>query len=1151
MLLLTSNRDGVGHKPHGGRVTRDRRRRVLRLFEARREYFRSRVSGVFMATNPVGEARLRLLGPVVAVHEDQLVASPSVMVRTLLALLALHAGSPVTTTVIIEELWGASLPKDPRSALQVLAARLRKWLPSAGLEASALRYEQDSYVLDVPDHQVDVARFVNDVTAAMKGRADATVRLAAAERALVWWRGEPFSGCVPGVLLETEAARLDELRLSVEELRHEMMLALGRHNEIIADLGALIARYPARERLAKLAMLALYRADRQHEALAVFQTVRRHLAEEYGLDVSADLVELEAKILAQDDQLLFAQKASVEVTLVFTDIEGSTALAHELGDKYVDVLSEHNRIMRDAIERYRGDEISNEGDSFFAVFGSAEDAVNACLAAQLELERHPWSHGRPVRARMGIHTGTAIRLDRDFAGLNVHLASRISAAGHGGQVLASQQTLDDLTADDRRSWIDLGEHGLKDFPDPIRLYQLAHPELTASFPELRTSDVHGHNLPAPVTSFVGRTPDLAALRARLSGDARLITVTGAGGIGKTRLALEAAWSVLRRFRGGAWFVDFSSVTDPAGIVDVIASTLDVSDRDGATRAALIAEKVGGAPSLFLLDNLEHLLSGVVSVSALLAACPSLVVLATSRERLRLQGEYEISLGGLAVADAVELFVARAAMSGHDVTPDEHVELLCHRVDGVPLALELAAARLRTHSVEQLVAAMDRMLDTLGEGERDRPLRHQAMRAAIAVSVDALTEAERSVFRAFAVFGSGATAEAIAAVCAPKADEVASLVEKSLLRATGDRFVMLEPIRQYAEERLAIDVPGERELRTGAHAAYFLGLAERLEPELVSARQAEVLDQFAADHTNFRIAIERGEADTPLRVAAAMARFWIIRGHTYDGRAVLAEVLATHPSAAPHLRAGALLGAGNLALLQNDLPSARRDLEAVIAIGTPAQAGDACNLLGGAALQQGDLSAADDYYLQARWYADASGDESIFAAARNGEGFVATRRGEFEAAAAAFRDAYEMAAGRGELQGALRALGNLGVALMSQGVVAEATEAFERSLELARETGSRGSEAAALQNLAWATQVAAPDNHAQVEKYLQAAIAIYDELGYRRELANALIELVAVPRDEADGLAALARAESLLRELGDDAGVSRVAQFREHFLESCD
>jgi len=354
-----------------------------------------------MAMNPVGEARLRLLGPVVAVFEERVVASPSAMARTLLALLALHPGVAVSTSVIIEELWGAALPKDPRAALQVLATRLRKWLPSAGINANALRFEQDSYVLDVADNDVDVVRFTQDAAAAMRGRADATVRLAAAERALVWWRGEPFTGCVPGALLETEAGRLEELRLTVEELRHEMMLSLGRHNEVIADLRALIARYPARERVAKLAMLALYRAERQHEALAVFQSVRRHLAEEYGLDVSPELVDLESKILAQDPDLL-ARKDSVEVTLVFTDIEGSTALAHELGDRYVDVLSEHNRILREAIEQFDGDEISNEGDSFFAVFGSADGAVNACLTAQLALERHPWSHGRPVRARMGM-----------------------------------------------------------------------------------------------------------------------------------------------------------------------------------------------------------------------------------------------------------------------------------------------------------------------------------------------------------------------------------------------------------------------------------------------------------------------------------------------------------------------------------------------------------------------------------------------------------------------------------------------------------------------------------------------------------------------------------------------------------------------------
>ncbi len=1103
-----------------------------------------------MVANSLGEAKLRLLGPVIAVHEGETVASPSAMVRTLLALLALNAGSSVSTSVIIEELWGASLPKDPRSALQVLAARLRKWLPTAGIEPHSLRYEQDSYVLDVAEYDVDVARFTVDVVAAIQGGADATARLAAAERALAWWRGEPFTGCVPGSRLETEAGRLEELRLTVEELRHEMMLSLGRHNEIIADLGALVAQYPARERLAKLAMLALYRADRQQEALAVFQSVRRHLVEEYGLDVSADLVDLEARILAQDDQL-FARQTTVEVTLVFTDIEGSTALAHELGDQYIDVLGEHNRILREAIQHHHGDEIHTEGDSFFAAFGSPEDAVRACLAAQLELDRHEWSHGRPVRVRIGIHTGTAIRLDRDFAGLNVHLASRIGAAGHGGQVVVSRQTLDALGNAAEFEWIDLGAHQLKDFPDPILLYQLAHTDLVTSFPALRTLDApRDHNLPAQVTSFIGRERELDDLRSMLCGEARLVSLTGPGGIGKTRLAVEAAWSVLSRFRG-AWFVDFAAVTDPAAILDVVAAALDVGERPETTPRTLVVEKLAAGPSLLVLDNLEHLLSGVVAVSDLLAACPTLVVLATSRERLRLQGEFEVLLDGLDDTDSVQLFAARAAMARRDVVLDDHVDELCRRIEGMPLAIELAAARLRAQSVEQLLATMDTMLNALSEGERDRPERHQAMRASIAASVDSLTEAEQRVFRAFATFAGGATSEAILAVSAPKADEVQSLLDKSLIRSDGERFTMLEPIRQFADEMLANDVPGEREQRIDAHARFFLEFAERLEPDIVTARQQEVLDRLSADHANLRLAIDRGAGDIPLRIAACLTRFWTFRGHTHEGRAVLAYALANTSSVDPSVRSKALIGAANLAVLQADTAAAVAAGEEAVALGDPHLVGHARLALGDAARTSGDLDAAEREFEAA--VAAAGSDEALLVKTRTSQGALAFARGDLEAAEAAWRDALDLSRRIGDKWAECVAVGNLGTALRHSNRWDEAIETFERSREIAESLGDLAGGAAARLNIAGALQAGETlegDRQAEAAEHVFAAIQTFEALGYRRELANALLATPAVIDDLDETLRAIRRARALYESINDAAGVARADRFRDAVMESC-
>jgi non-specific serine/threonine protein kinase len=471
-----------------------------------------------------------------------------------------------------------------------------------------------------------------------------------------------------------------------------------------------------------------------------------------------------------------------------------------------------------------------------------------------------------------------------------------------------------------------------------------------------------------------------------------------------------------------------------------------------------------------------------------------------------------------------------------------------------LAIELAAARLRTHSIDALLAAMDAMLATLTEGERDRPARQQAMRATIAVSVDALTEAEREAFRAFAVFGGGASADAIAAVCAPKADELDSLADKSLLRRTAERFTMLEPIRQFAEERLRNDTPGEFAQRVAAHAHFFLELAERLEPDLVTARQRDALDQLSTEHANLLLAIERGEGDTPLRIAAALTRFWVIRGFPHEGRRVLALVLAAYPNAAPELRARARAGAGQLALLQDDLAAAKRELRTVLGDAIRAEMGSAHNLLAEVARREGNLEEAETH-LAAALTVD---DDRVFASTRNGQGTVAIARGDFASAIGLLREAAAVSKRTGDLQTWIRSVGNLGFALMSTGEIDDAAAAFESSLALARQMGNRGAEAAALQNLAWAAQAAdgftfkpKSSNLLTAREYLLAAVGIFEDLGYRRELAHALMAVPAVTEDRDEGFRALARAEGMFRTLGDSQGMASVAEQRRAFLEECD
>jgi predicted ATPase/DNA-binding SARP family transcriptional activator/Tfp pilus assembly protein PilF len=922
-----------------------------------------------------------LLGPVVLFADGAPSPSRSAMLRTLLALVALRPGQAVSSAAIAEELWRDALPKDPRAALHVIATRLRKWLESAGIGAPALRFDHDAYVLEIDPRRVDATLF-GELTAQ-------STDVSEYDAALALWRGDPFGGCVPGTLLEIEATRLHERRLQILEARGEALLASGRHDLALIDAQSLLAEYPTRERLVSLAMVALYRDGRHHEALAVFQTHRGHVVDEYGLEPSRELVALEARILDRDETLL---------------------------------------------------------------------------------------HPEP--------------------GLVLPLPPEV----------VSSPTKD--------------------------------PSVGTQLREVPT-DAPDNNLPAAVTSFVGRADELAQLRSKLSDGARLITITGPGGIGKTRLAVEAACALLDRFSNGVWLVDLSPLSDPSAILAAVASTLDTADPD---------EKLSGGPTLLVLDNLEHLLSGVVAISDLLARCPQLVILATSRERLRLQGEHDVELAGLPSSDAVDLFATRASAANRSVGDSDAVDALCARVDGMPLAIELAAARLRTQSVEQLLAALDAMLDVLGDGERDRPERHQAMRAAIAVSVTGLSEPERSVFRAFAVFAGGATADAVADICHPKGDAVATLVDKSLLRATPDgRFTMLEPIRQYAEELLADDEFGERDERIAAHAAYFLALAEEAEPHLVTGRQHEWMDVLVAEHANLRRAWERGEADTPLRIAACLKRFWAARDPS-EGRAVLGRALKDCADAEPAVRAQALLGAAHLAILQSDFEQASPALQEAVALRDPAANPTAHNLLGETARLSGDLDAAERHYANAINAAEAIGDDRVVALVRNNQGAAAHARGDIDAAAELWRDALAASERLNDHQQITRVLSNLGFAYRQLGAHDNAIATLQRSLDLARASADRGLEANALFNLAAAlADTATDDDFGEREALIREAIDIYDELGLRRELADALLSVPGLTNDIEMQLGALARARAILAELDDTSGVEFADVLRKSVL----
>jgi predicted ATPase len=569
------------------------------------------------------------------------------------------------------------------------------------------------------------------------------------------------------------------------------------------------------------------------------------------------------------------------ITFLFTDIEGSTRLLHELGaDAYARALTEHRRVLRAAFAAHRGVEVDTQGDAFFVAFPSAPDAVAAAQAAQEALPPGP------VRVRIGLHTGTPKLAEEGYVGADVHLGARIAAAGHGGQVLLSKATRE--LADGE--FADLGDHRLKDFTEPVWLFQLG----SERFPPLKT--ISNTNLPRPASSFVGRERELAEVTSLLH-DARLITLTGPGGSGKTRLAIEAAAGLVPEFKAGVFWVGLAALRDPALVTETIAQTLGAKDG--------LAEHIGERELLLLLDNLEQVVEAAPELAALVETCPNLELLVTSRELLRVRGELEYAVPPLTEPEAVELFCERAHAQA-----DETIAELCRRLDNLPLAVELAAARARVLSPQQILDRLAQRLDLL-KGGRDAEARQQTLRAAIEWSYDLLSAEEQELFRRMAVFAGGCTLEAAEQVAEADLDTLQSLVNKSLVRRTDERFWMLETIREFALDRLAES--GEQDEVARAHANYFRALAERAETTGEASYAAGWLERLDGERDNFRAAIrwalDAGEPLLALRTVIALTGLWTVRGVYREWRSWLTEALDAAPEAPAELRATALRDLG--------------------------------------------------------------------------------------------------------------------------------------------------------------------------------------------------------------------------------------------------
>jgi predicted ATPase/class 3 adenylate cyclase len=836
------------------------------------------------------------------------------------------------------------------------------------------------------------------------------------------------------------------------------------------------------------------------------------------------------------------------VTLLFTDIEGSTNLLQRLGgEQYATVLAEQRDLLRHVFHAFDGHEVDTQGDAFFVAFARATDAVSAAVAAQRALFTHSWPEAVTLRVRMGLHTGEPVRAKEGYVGLDVHHAARIMRAAHGGQVLLSQ-TIRELVEHTLPAGValhDLGEHRLKDLQRASHLFQLVIAGLPADFPALRTLDTSPNNLPVQPTAFLGREKEIAAaLRLLMHENIRLLTLTGPGGTGKTRLALQVAAEASDHFADGVYFVDLAPLNDPELVVANIAHVLNVTERGGQPLLENLKTSLREKQMLLLLDNFEQVVQAAPAIADLLVACPKLKMLVTSRMTLHVRAEQEFAVPPLTLPDpkhlpdlavfmqyeAVTLFIQRARAVKQDfqvtnVTAPAVAEI-CVRLDGLPLAIELAAARIKLFPPPALLARLGQRLSILTGGARDAPARQQTLRDTIAWSYQLLDESEQRIFRVISVFVGGCTLDAIEAICTALGDidrqvvdGVVSLIDKSLLQQTAQedqepRFAMLETIREYGLEMLAST--GELEATRRVHATYYLALAEEAEPGLRGAQQLAWVERLEQEHDNLRAVLawsvepeqdeevgQRGEIG--LRLGAALRPFWVAHSHFREGQVLLKRVLSASAATATVGRAKALVAAADLAILLRDR-------------------------------QQGEMFAEEGLVLSRNM-----GDIFGIAFSLYVLGWIATGCGEYDRARSLLEEAltlFREVGNKDRLGWTLNALGNLENA---QGMYVQARARYEEALSLFRQMDYKEGIGVMLCQLACILMYFEGDL-ITARSLIDEGYMHLEELGETWSIAGALSVSAEIALNQGDIATARLQSQEALalnRELGDKSGTAEL------------
>ena len=810
------------------------------------------------------------------------------------------------------------------------------------------------------------------------------------------------------------------------------------------------------------------------------------------------------------------------VTLVFADVEGSTRLVHALGERYSGVRTRMKEVVGECAARWNGHEVDWAGDGVFLAFSGARDALAAAAEMQRALAAEPWPSDGVLRVRMGIHTGEPDRHDHGYIGLDVHVAARICAAGHGDQIVVSQAT-HDVAGDEPAAGLSfrpLGRHRLKDVAEPQQLFQLVGAGLVADFPPLRT--LAGATLPALHHRLVGRASDLAAVQTLLTQpEVRIVTITGPGGAGKSRLALEVAGTAA--VHRPVHLVGLAPISDSELVPAAIARAVGVRESPGRTLLESVGEALAETGSLILLDNLEHLPGAAEHVRALLDAVPDVKLLITSRVPLRLAAERVVPLAPLPVDDASTLFSELAAARGVVLHPEAlaSVREICRRLDGLPLAIELVAARLVVLPPAHILEALDEGLALQMEGPVDLPARQRTLRATIDWSYSLLNERQRELHGTLAVFAGGCSlddARAIAPSASTFFTDLEALVMGSLLRsdpggAQDVRLTMLETVREIALSRL--EEAGSLAAAQQQHAERFLKLASLAENGLAGSLQADWLARLERELDNLRAALDwclgAGRVEDALRALAALNRFWHARGHVTEARSWFARALALSEDVPGEVRADALWTAAHQADAQSDWEAALPLLEEALVLfrqsGRGREASFALSELGFIALMQGDSERAATLCEEALALGRELGDARATSAALNNLGEVRSTQGDHERAIAHHEEA---AALRRELGDALLVSAStysLGVAAFRSGDMGRARKALEESLSFGRQLGESLHVAAQLFRLA---ELDLFDGEIDLaEERILESLAVYADIENDRESAECVLVLAAI------------------------------------------